>query len=244
MTALLSVDAVGKRFGGLTALENVSFELDAGCIVGIMGANGAGKTTLFSLIAGNARPSTGDIRFAGQSLVGLRPDQICRMGVARTFQIVKPFPALTVLENLRTAGMFGKAGLRTARDADTASLQVLDEIGLADVAQRPASTLTLAGQKRLEVARAIATGAQLILLDEVMAGLTPVEVAAMLDTLRCVRASRGLTLLVIEHVMRALMELCSRIVVLHHGRLIAQGEPQEIGRDEKVLSVYFGVSGE
>ena len=244
MTALLSVDAVGKRFGGLTALENVSFELDAGCIVGIMGANGAGKTTLFSLIAGNARPSTGDIRFAGQSLVGLRPDQICRMGVARTFQIVKPFPALTVLENLRTAGMFGKAGLRTARDADAASLKVLDEIGLADVAQRPASTLTLAGQKRLEVARAIATGAQLILLDEVMAGLTPVEVAAMLDTLRCVRASRGLTLLVIEHVMRALMELCSRIVVLHHGRLIAQGEPQEIGRNEKVLSVYFGVSGE
>ena len=244
MTALLSVDAVGKRFGGLTALEDVSFDLDAGCIVGIMGANGAGKTTLFSLIAGNARPSTGDIRFAGQSLVGLRPDQICRMGVARTFQIVKPFPALTVLENLRTAGMFGKAGLRTARDADTASLQVLDEIGLADVAQRPASTLTLAGQKRLEVARAIATGAQLILLDEVMAGLTPVEVAAMLDTLRRVRASRGLTLLVIEHVMRALMELCSRIVVLHHGRLIAQGEPQEIGRNEKVLSVYFGVSGE
>ena len=224
MTALLSVDAVGKRFGGLTALENVSFELDAGCIVGIMGANGAGKTTLFSLIAGNARPSTGDIRFAGQSLVGLRPDQICRMGVARTFQIVKPFPALTVLENLRTAGMFGKAGLRTAR--------------------RPSSTLTLAGQKRLEVARAIATGAQLILLDEVMAGLTPVEVAAMLDTLRRVRASRGLTLLVIEHVMRALMELCSRIVLLHHGRLIAQGEPQEIGRNEKVLSVYFGVSGE
>lgn len=244
MTALLSVDAVGKRFGGLTALEGVSFDLDAGCIVGIMGANGAGKTTLFSLIAGNARPSTGDIRFAGQSLVGLRPDQICRMGVARTFQIVKPFPALTVLENLRTAGMFGKAGLRTARDADAASLKVLDEIGLADVAQRPASTLTLAGQKRLEVARAIATGAQLILLDEVMAGLTPVEVAAMLDTLRRVRASRGLTLLVIEHVMRALMELCSRIVVLHHGRLIAQGEPQEIGRNEKVLSVYFGVSGE
>ncbi len=244
MTALLSVDAVGKRFGGLTALEDVSFDLDAGCIVGIMGANGAGKTTLFSLIAGNARPSTGDIRFAGQSLVGLRPDQICRMGVARTFQIVTPFPALTVLENLRTAGMFGKAGLRTARDADAASLKVLDEIGLADVAQRPASTLTLAGQKRLEVARAIATGAQLILLDEVMAGLTPVEVAAMLDTLRCVRASRGLTLLVIEHVMRALMELCSRIVVLHHGRLIAQGEPQEIGRNEKVLSVYFGVSGE
>ena len=244
MTALLSVDGVGKRFGGLTALEDVSFELDAGCIVGIMGANGAGKTTLFSLIAGNARPSTGDIRFAGQSLVGLRPDQICRKGVARTFQIVKPFPALTVLENLRTAGMFGKADLRSARDADAASLQVLDEIGLADVAQRPASTLTLAGQKRLEVARAIATGAQLVLLDEVMAGLTPVEVAAMLDTLRRVRASRGLTLLVIEHVMRALMELCSRIVVLHHGRLIAQGEPQEIGRNEKVLSVYFGVSGE
>lgn len=242
MSPLLSVRGLSRRFGGLMALEDVSFDLEAGAIVGIMGANGAGKTTLFSLIAGNVRPSAGDIMFAGRSLAGQRPDQICRMGIARTFQIVKPFPALTVLENLRTAAMFGKAQHRSAAAADAESLRILDEIGLAAAAGRPASTLTLSGQKRLEVARAIATGARLILLDEVMAGLTPVEVSQMLETLRRVQAARGLTLLVIEHVMRALMELCSRIIVLHHGRLIAQGEPEEIGRNEEVLAVYFGTA--
>lgn len=244
MSVLLAVHGLKKRFGGLVALEDVGFELEAGTIVGIMGANGAGKTTLFSLIAGNVQPSAGDIVFAGKSLAGYRPDQICRMGVARTFQIVRPFPALTVLENLRTAAMFGRAQHRTAASADAASRGILDEIGLAEVAARPASTLTLSGQKRLEVARAIATGAELILLDEVMAGLTPVEVSQMLETLRRVQAARGLTLLVIEHVMRALMELCSRIIVLHHGRLIAEGVPEEIGRNEQVLSVYFGTTNE
>lgn len=242
MSVLLSVHELTKRFGGLMALDDVSFDLDAGDIVGIMGANGAGKTTLFSLIAGNVQPSAGNVALAGRSLAGLRPDQICRMGVARTFQIVRPFPALTVLENLRTAGMFGKAQHRSAASADAASLRILDEIGLADVARQPASTLTLSGQKRLEVARAVATGAQLILLDEVMAGLTPVEVTQMLETLRHLHAARGLTLLVIEHVMRALMELCSRIIVLHHGKLIAEGSPQEVGRNERVLSVYFGTA--
>ena len=240
MSTILSVRGLGKRFGGLTALSDLSFDVSAGSIVGVMGANGAGKTTLFSLIAGNAKPSSGDIHYQGASIIRLRPDQICGLGVARTFQIVKPFPALTVLENLRTAAMFGKAGFRSAAKADAASLEVLSEVGLADVAHRLASTLTLSGQKRLEIARAVATGARLVLLDEVMAGLTPVEVAQMLRTLRHLHASRGLTLLVIEHVMRALMELCSHIVVLHHGELIAQGSPQAIGVDEKVLSVYFG----
>lgn len=244
MNALLSVKGLTKRFGGLMALEDVSFGLEAGTIVGIMGANGAGKTTLFSLIAGNVQPSGGSIAFDGHSLAGRRPDQICRLGVARTFQIVKPFPALTVLENLRTAAMFGMAQHRTVASADAASRAILGEIGLADAAHKPASTLTLSGQKRLEVARAIATGAQLILLDEVMAGLTPVEVSQMLVTLRRVHAARGLTLLVIEHVMRALMELCSRIIVLHHGRLIAEGVPDEIGRNPEVLAVYFGTANE
>ncbi len=240
MSTLLSVQGLSKRFGGLTALSDVSFDVEAGRIIGVMGANGAGKTTLFSLIAGNTAPSTGDIRYQGRSIVGLRPDQICRLGVARTFQIVKPFPALTVLENLRTAGLFGHAMHRSAASADAASRTVLAEVGLADVADRPASTLTLSGQKRLEIARAVATGARLVLLDEVMAGLTPTEVGQMLQTLRQLQASRGLTLLVIEHVMRALMDLCSRIVVLHHGQLIAQGTPQEIGENAQVLSVYFG----
>jgi len=240
MTALLEVCNLGRRFGGLVALSGVSFEIEAGSTVGIMGANGAGKTTLFSLIAGNLRPSSGDIRFAGSSIVGLRADQICGLGVARTFQIVMPFPALTVLENVRTGAMFGKAKLRHAAQADIVARQVLADVGLAEVADRPASTLTLSGQKRLEIARAVATGAQLVLLDEVMAGLTPVEVTQMLQTLRRLQASRGLTLLVIEHVMRALMDLCSRIIVLHHGELIAQGSPQQIGENDKVLSVYFG----
>jgi branched-chain amino acid transport system ATP-binding protein len=240
MTALLQVQSISKRFGGLTALDDVSFELPAGAIVGVMGANGAGKTTLFSLIAGNAQPTSGDIRFEGRSIVGLRPDQVCRLGVARTFQIVKPFPAMSVRENLRTAAMFGRAGHRTAQAADASSQAVMEEVGLAAVADDPASTLTLSGQKRLEIARAIATGGQLVMLDEVMAGLTPAEVTQMLKTVRRLHKSRGLTLMVIEHVMRALMDLCERIVVLHHGQLIADGRPDEIGRDARVLAVYFG----
>jgi branched-chain amino acid transport system ATP-binding protein len=240
ISPLLEVRDLGKRFGGLTALSGVSFSVAAGETVGIMGANGAGKTTLFSLIAGNARPSAGTIAFAGSRIDGLSPDRICRLGVARTFQIVKPFPGLTVLENLRTAAMFGRAGLRDRHEADRAAMTVLDEVGMAALAEAPAATLTLAGQKRLEVARAIATGARLVLLDEVMAGLTATEVAQMLDTLRRVRDARGLTLIVIEHVMQALMKLCARIVVLHHGERIAEGTPEAIGNDERVLSVYFG----
>ena len=240
MSPLLEVRELGRRFGGLVALSGVSFDVRAGSIVGIMGANGAGKTTLFSLIAGNQRPTTGDIRVEGRSVIGLRADQVCRLGVARTFQIVMPFPSLTVLENVRTGAMFGAAGLRDRTAADAAARAVIEEIGLAEMADQPASTLTLSGQKRLEVARAVATGARLVLLDEVMAGLTPVEVQQMLATLRRIQATRGLTLLVIEHVMRALMDLCSRIIVLHHGELIAQGSPQEICDNPKVLAAYFG----
>jgi branched-chain amino acid transport system ATP-binding protein len=237
---LLSVRGLGKTYGGLVALHNVSFDVGEGQIVGFMGANGAGKTTLFSLIAGNVRPTAGQIHFGGEPIVGLRADQICRRGVARTFQIVKPFPMLTVLENLRTAAMFGKARILDMDEADAASRLVLQEVGLAPMAEQLASTLTLSGQKRLEIARAVATGARLIMLDEVMAGLTPTEVAQMLQTLRHLQATRGFTLLVIEHVMRALMALCGHIVVLHHGELIAQGKPDEIASNPAVLSVYFG----
>ncbi len=240
MTTMLEVRHLGKRFGGLTALEGVSFEVAAGSIVGIMGANGAGKTTLFSLIAGNAQPSEGEIRFEGRPLAGLRADQVCRLGVGRTFQIVKPFPAMTVRENLRTAAMFGHAQCRDAASADATTQPVMEEVGLAPMADQPASTLTLSGQKRLEIARAVATGARLVLLDEVMAGLTPTEVAQMLDTVRALHAKRGLTLLVIEHVMRALMDLCERIVVLHHGQKIAEGTPAQIATDAQVAAVYFG----
>lgn len=238
--SLLSLHNVGKRFGGLQAVADVSFEVKRGQIVGVMGANGAGKTTLFSLIAGNNSPSSGDIVFDGHKLTNLRPDQVCRLGVARTFQIVRPFSGLTVLENLRTAAFFGRADCQTAAEADERNRVILQEVGLAPMSHQPASTLTLSSQKRLEVARAIATGAELLLLDEVMAGLTPTEVAQMLETLRRLHSERGLTLLVIEHVMRALMELSDHIVVLDHGRLIAQGTPQAIGEDPQVLAVYFG----
>ena len=237
---LLAVRHLGKRFGGLVALQDVSFDVAEGETLGVMGANGAGKTTLFSLIAGNARPTSGRIEYQGQRIDGLSPDRVCRLGIARTFQIVKPFAGLTVLENLRTAALFGRAAFRDADAADRHSVAILEELGLSDHALQPAGTLTLSGQKRLEIARAIATGARLVLLDEVMAGLTPTEVAQMLETLRRIRAQRGLTLLVIEHVMRALMELCARIVVLHHGERVAAGTPAEIGRDPMVLSVYFG----
>jgi len=239
---LLEVRDLGKRFGGLTALAGVSFSVSAGETIGIMGANGAGKTTLFSLIAGNARPSTGSIALDGHRIDGLSPDKICRLGVARTFQIVKPFPGLTVLENLRTAAMFGRVALTDRGRADRHAMAVLDEIGMTELAEAPAFALTLAAQKRLEVARAIATGARIVLLDEVMAGLTATEVAQMLETLRRIRDSRGLTLVVIEHVMQALMKLCTRIVVLHHGERIAEGTPEAIGCDERVLSVYFGAA--
>jgi branched-chain amino acid transport system ATP-binding protein len=239
-TPLVSIEGLSKRFGGLVALHDVGFDVAEGEIVGIMGANGAGKTTLFSLIAGNARPSSGRIVYEGREIAGLSPDRICRLGIARTFQIVKPFAGLTVRENVRTAALFGRVGLRHARDADRHAQPILDALGLAADADRPAAELTLSGQKRLEIARAVATGARLVLLDEVMAGLTPTEVAQMLDTLRQIRRERGLTLLVIEHVMRALMDLCARIVVLHHGERIAAGTPEEIGRDGRVLAVYFG----
>jgi branched-chain amino acid transport system ATP-binding protein len=240
---ILEVKAVGKRFGGLVALSDVSFEVIAGSITGVMGANGAGKTTLFSLIAGNAAPSAGDILFEGRRLNGLRPDQICQQGIARTFQIVKPFGALTVLENLRTAALFGSAQVRSVREADERNRRIAEELGLGTQIDAPAHTLTLSGQKRLEIARAIATGARLVMLDEVMAGLTPTEVAQMMGTLRKLHTERGLTLLIIEHVMRALMDLCSEIVVLHHGALLARGSPQEIGRNPEVAAAYFGEAG-
>ena len=242
MTALLEVRELDKRFGGLTALSQVSFEVEAGELLGVMGANGAGKTTLFSLIAGNAKPTRGDILYEGRSIAGLRADQVCRAGIGRTFQIVKPFPALSVRHNPLTAALIAKVGARKAAEADRLVGPVLDELGLAAVADQPAQTLTLSGQKRLEIARAVATGARLVLLDEVMAGLTPTEVVAMLATLRHLQATRGLTLMVIEHVMRALMDLCGRIVVLHHGQLIATGTPAQIGSDPQVLAAYFGTA--
>lgn len=237
---MLELRNVTKRYGGVTALEDVSFSVEPREIVGLMGANGAGKTTLFAVIAGNIRPHFGDVIWNGRSLVGLRPDQIARRGIARTFQIVRPFLGLTAFENVATAARFGAHELSRANEINAAALAALEAVRLTDRAEDLASELTLSGQKRLEIARALATGAQLLLLDEVMAGLTPSEVAEMIKIIRSLRDVRGLTLIVIEHVMRALMTLSDRIVVLHLGRRIAEGPPKVIADDPQVTDVYFG----
>lgn len=237
--SLLSLQGVGKRFGGLKALDDVSFEVEAGAIVGIMGANGAGKTTLFSLIAGHQKPSSGTIRFDGADIAGLRPDAINRRGIARTFQIVRPFRTMSVRENVMIGALFG-AGTDNASSAGRDAERILSELGLAADADKPAGALTLAGQKRLEVARALATRPRLLLLDEVMAGLTPTEVAAAIETIRAIHAEYKLTILVIEHVMHALMQLAGRIVVLHHGLKIAEGAPAAIAVSPVVQEAYLG----
>ncbi len=241
--SFLEIRDVGKSFGGVHALQGVSFEIARDEIVGIMGANGAGKTTMFALIAGHIRPNQGEIRFDGRRLDGQRPDRICRAGVARTFQIVKPFRGLTALDNVATAALFGARPAANWEDATVRASTILDEIELADQAAQPADQLTLAAQKKLEVARALATGPRLLLLDEVMAGLTPAEVQAMLEIIRTVKERYGLTVLIIEHVMRALMDLSERIIVLHHGERIAEGKPEDVAANAEVQAAYLGERG-
>jgi branched-chain amino acid transport system ATP-binding protein len=239
MTGLLDVRDLGRNFGGVRALHDVNLTVNAGEVVGIMGANGAGKTTLFALIAGKLQPSAGDIRLDGTSIVGLSPDKICRRGVGRTFQTARPFGELTVLENVITAARFGMHRL-DAQAATKRAVQLLDIVGLGPRRNQVSGDLTLSGQKRLEVARAVVTGARLLLLDEVMAGLTPTEVAQMLEVLQTLKAENALTILIIEHVMRALMRISDRILVLHHGEPIALDAPAEIARDQRVLDCYLG----
>jgi len=238
--SLLRLDGVSRRFGGVQALRDVSFAVEEGEILGLMGANGAGKTTLFNLISGAMRPDSGTIRLEEARIDGLRPDQIARRGIARTYQIVRPFPGMTVLENLMVSAVYGMRRAPSLEAAGAEALVILEELGLAARRDDPASELTLAGRKRLEIGRALALSPRLLLLDEVLAGLTPVEVEQSLKMLRTVQARRGLTLIFIEHNMRALMTLCGRIVVLHHGERIAEGTPAEVGRDEAVIAAYLG----
>jgi branched-chain amino acid transport system ATP-binding protein len=237
---LLRVERLTRRFGGLVAINDVSFDVRPREIVGVMGANGAGKTTLFSLIAGNARPSSGAIRLEGRNIAGLPPDRVNRLGVARTFQIVRPFAALTVLENVATAVMYGSRRIASRREAEDQARSLLDEVSLLARAGDPAHELTLAGRKRLELARALGTGPRIILLDEILAGLTGAEVAAALDLIRVLHERHALTILIIEHVMRALMRLSDRIVVLHHGCKIADDLPARIAEHPAVLDAYLG----
>jgi len=238
MTTLLTVDRVAKNFTGLRAIENVSFSLDAGEIFAVIGPNGAGKTTLFNMIAGVFAPDAGTIAYCGQRIDGLRPDQVCRRGIGRTFQIVRPFPALTVEDNVMVGALLRRSDMAAARRR---AHEILSQIDLLDKRGLRASALTLPDRKRLEVARALATDPKLLLLDEVMAGLRPTETDRMVEILRQLNQSTGVTILLIEHVMRAVMALAQRVLVLHHGAVIAEGAPGEIVRDPAVIQSYLGV---
>jgi len=237
MNALLSLQGVSKRFRGLVAVDAVTFDVAAGEMFAIIGPNGAGKTTLFNMIAGTVAPDEGLISFAGEAIGGLPPDAICRRGIGRTFQIVRPFPALTVADNVIVGALLHNRDVRKARASVSELLRRLD---LFDQRNRIAATLTLPDRKRLEVARALATEPKLLLLDEVMAGLRPTESDRMVAILRTLNRDSGLTIVLIEHVMRAVMALASSVLVLDHGIAIAQGKPEAIVRDPAVVQSYLG----
>jgi branched-chain amino acid transport system ATP-binding protein len=239
MTALLSVQSVSKRFRGLVAVDHVSFDVPQGAIFAVIGANGAGKTTLFNLIAGAMAPNDGSITFAGARIDGMTADAVCRRGLARTFQLVRPFPGLSVEDNVIVGALQCHRSVKAARDR---ALTLLRRLDLFDMRGRLASTLTLPDRKRLEVARALATGPRLLLLDEVMAGLRPTEIDRLVVTLRTLNRDGGLTIVLIEHVMRAVMALASRVLVLDHGTSIAEGAPEAVVRNPAVVQSYLGQS--
>ena len=236
MSCLLEVQNATKLFGGLPAVNNVSLQVQEHEILGMIGPNGAGKTTLFNLIAGYHSLSSGEIIFDGGNISNLVPAKICKLGIARTFQVVKPFGDMTVIENAMI-GSFCRH--KQAGEACKKALQVLEFIGLSHLRDTPAKSLTIADRKRLEFARALATEPKILMLDEGMAGLRPSEVDETLVLIRKVRDS-GITIILVEHIMRAIMSICERLIVLDHGELIAQGAPTEIARDPVVIEAYLG----
>jgi branched-chain amino acid transport system ATP-binding protein len=236
---ILEGKRVTKYFGGLSAVHNVDFTIDQGEIVGLIGPNGAGKTTLFNLISGALPVTAGEIKYKDKKITSLKPNKICKKGIARTFQLIKLFSNMTVFENIFSASLFGIAKHISESDATTESLDLLEFVGLSAARATPAKELTLVNQKRLEVARALATKPELLLLDELMAGLNPTEVAQSMDLVKMIQ-DIGITIFMIEHVMKAIMSVCNRIMVLDHGVKIAEGTPDEITTNKKVVEVYLG----
>jgi len=234
--AELRVERVFKRFGGLLAVDNVSLAVEAGRITALIGPNGAGKTTLFSIISGFLPPSEGRVFHRGDDITGMPPHLVARRGIVRTFQIVQPFAGLTVHENIAIGAHLSR---RSRADALDAAAEVASTVGLGDLLGRPAASLTVAGRKRLEVARALAAEPELLLLDEVLAGLNPAEIAAMVPIVRAL-AHDGITILMIEHVMQAVMSLAEHVFVLAEGRIIADGAPQTVVGSPRVVEAYLG----
>jgi branched-chain amino acid transport system ATP-binding protein len=235
-TAILAVEGLSKRFGGLLAVDSASFAVEQGSITGLIGPNGAGKTTLFAMIAGFEPPTAGRVTFEGRDITRLPTHERARAGIARTFQIVQPFAGLTVRENI-AVGAYLRLPART--DALARAAEVAEKVGLTALLEAPAGDLTVAGRKRLELARALATGPRLLLLDEVLAGLNPSEIRDMIPVVRGIRDG-GITILIVEHVMQAVMSLCDRVHVIAQGRLIAGGRPAEVAGDPAVVEAYLG----
>lgn len=233
---MLEVIGLSKTFGGLKAVQDASLKVDRGEIVSLIGPNGAGKTTLFAMISGFLKPDSGSVRYGGRDLVGMKPHEICLIGVVRTFQVVQPFANLSVRENIAVGA---HARIRSRADALGRAADIGGRLGMGKMLDQPAGALTVAGRKRLELARALATGPDLLLLDEVMAGLTPTEVSEVVNLVRGIQEA-GTTILLIEHVMQAVMSLSDRTYVLNQGRMIAEGTPKSITSTPEVIEAYLG----
>jgi branched-chain amino acid transport system ATP-binding protein len=239
MGHLLDVNQVNKSFGGLVAVNGMSMFVEQGDMLGLVGPNGSGKTTLFNMITGIYKPDAGSISFDGDRISGLKPHKISGLGLARTFQIVRPFPRMSVVENVMAAALFGNRSVST-RGARERTLELLAYTSLSEKAQTRAGSLTLAEQRRLELARALATNPKLLMLDEVMAGLSQTEIASVVQLLQKIRQDRGTTMIITEHVMRAIVQLCNRMVVMNQGQRLAEGTPSEVMRESSVIAAYMG----